>query len=94
MSHQCKVVSVPSPHLIKEPAATRERLKLALDEAEEKAHKSLAQYKFMNFGYWAAIWVHLNRVGGFHRRNPFAHYVAMAKKLRKGGEIDSERKPG
>jgi len=92
MDHQCKIKSIPSPHVIQEPAATRERLKLALDEAEEKAHKSLSQYKFMNFGYWAAIWIHLNRIGGFHRPNPFVHYVVMARKIRKGGEIDIKKR--
>lgn len=54
-----------------------------LNEAEEKAHKSLSLYKFMNFGYWAAIWTHLNRVGKFHRPNPFTDYVKLARK--KGG---------
>jgi hypothetical protein len=81
---------IPSPHVIREPAATRERLKLALNEAEEKAHKNLVRYKFMNFGYWAAIWQHLNRVGNFRRPNPFADYVKLARA--KGGEIDAKRK--
>jgi hypothetical protein len=85
MQKQCKMLP---------PAVTKELLEKELDEAEEKAHKSLAQYKFMNFGYWAAIWVHINRIGGFHRANPFIHYVVLARKIRKGGEIDSERKPG
>ena len=86
--HQCKV-SIPSPRVLNEPAAARERLKQALDEAEEKAHKNLARYKFMNFGYWAAIWAHLNRVGNFRRPNPFSVYVELARK--KGGEFDAKR---
>ena len=50
-----------------------------LDEAEAKAWDSLARYKFMMFGYWASIWVHLNRAGGFNRPNPFTGIVRLAK---------------
>ena len=32
-------------------------------EAERKAIDSLARYKFLMFGYWAGVWVHLNRIG-------------------------------
>ena len=31
------------------------------------------------FGYWAAIWVHLNRIGGFNRHNPFRFAVEGAR---------------
>lgn len=50
-----------------------------LDAAEAKAWDSLAKYKFMMFGYWAAIWVHQNRVGGFKRANPWASLVRDAR---------------
>ena len=50
-----------------------------LEEAERKAWDSLSRYKFMMFGYWAAIWVHLNRIGGFKRANPFSGLVKEAK---------------
>ena len=80
---QCQV-KLPPVNAIDEATATREQLKQALDEAEEKAHKNLARYKFMNFGYWAAIWTHLNRVGNFRRPNPFSVYVELARKKRKG----------
>ena len=63
-----------------EAVATRKRMEQDLDEAERKAHRNLAIYKFMNFGYWAAIWTHLNRVGNFHRPNPFSDYVKLARK--------------
>jgi len=79
---QCKLPDTDS--------STRKQLEQALDEAEEKAHKSLARYKFMLFGYWAAIWTHLNRVGNFHRPNPFSDYVEIARK--KGGAL-GKRKP-
>lgn len=55
------------------------RLEADLDEAEFKAWDSLARYKFQMFGYWAAIWVHLNRAGGFKRPNPFKPLVATAR---------------
>jgi len=86
---QCKL---PMPELnpVNEAIATRERMEQDLEEAERKAHKNLALYKFMNFGYWAAIWTHLNRVGNFHRRNPFSDYVKLATK--KGGEGDTKTK--
>lgn len=51
-----------------------------LDVAEQKAWDALARYKFQMFGYWAAIWVHLNRIGGFKRPNPWASLVMTARK--------------
>ena len=66
-----------------DPKILKEDLEKALDEAEEKAIKNLAIYKFNNFGYWAGIWVHLNRIGQFHRPNPFSCYVDLAKIQRK-----------
>jgi len=56
-------------------------LEMELCEAEAKAWRSLASYKFMMFGYWAAIWVHLNHIGKFKRPNPFKPYVNLALKL-------------
>ncbi|RWK12499.1 hypothetical protein [Mesorhizobium sp.] len=37
-------------------------------------------YKFQMFGYWAAIWVHLNRIGEFKRNNPWRDLVKEARK--------------
>jgi hypothetical protein len=51
-----------------------------LDLAETKAIDSLARYKFQMFGYWAAIWVHLNRISGANRSNPFKKLVLLARK--------------
>lgn len=56
-----------------------------LDEAEAKAWESLAKYKFMMFGYWAAIWVHQNRVGRFRRPNPWQSLVRQARSQIAGG---------
>jgi len=56
-------------------------LEFELNEAEAKAWRSLARYKFMMFGYWAAIWVHLNRIGNFNRPNPFHPLVDLADSI-------------
>ena len=55
------------------------RLVKELDEAERKAWASLARYKFMMFGYWAGVWVHLNRISGLRRPNPWRDLVKQAK---------------
>ena len=54
-----------------------------LELAERKAWASLSRYKFQMFGYWAAIWVHLNRIGGFKKTNPFKEIVKQAKMMRR-----------
>lgn len=48
-------------------------------EAEAKAFDSLARYKFVMFGYWAGVWVHLNKIEGKKRPNPFKGLVHMAR---------------
>lgn len=53
-----------------------------IEEAERKALDSLARYKFQMFGYWAAIWVHLNRLEGKRRASPFAELVKKAKEIK------------
>ena len=58
-----------------------------LDDAGAKAIDSLSRYKFAMFGYWAGIWVHLNRIAGANRPNPFKDLVSLAKELR-GHEYD------
>ena len=47
--------------------------------ARRKALDSLARYKFMQFGYWAAWWVHLNRIDGGNTPNPFQKLVKAAR---------------
>lgn len=56
-----------------------ERLNAEMREAEEKALDALARYKFTMFGYWAGIWVHLNRISGAKRPNPFKSVVHAAR---------------
>lgn len=62
-------------------------LEIELNEAERKAHDALGRYKFMMFGYWAAVWVHLNHIGKLKKPNPFKPYVEMALK-RRGWDYD------
>ena len=52
----------------------------ALKEAEAKAWKSLAGYKFYMFGYWAARWVQVNKDGEFRKPNPFKELVLLARR--------------
>ena len=60
-----------------------------LNEAEVRAWQSLARYKFLMFGYWAAVYVHFNKLRGMRRPNPFAQLVAIAQERVKGGESDN-----
>lgn len=53
-----------------------------MNEAVIKAWDALSRYKFWMFGYWAAIWVHLNRVSGLKKPNPFSSAVRLAKERR------------
>jgi len=50
-----------------------------MDIAEIKAWAALTDYKFMMFGYWAAIWVHINRMAGFRKPNPFKPLIDVAR---------------
>lgn len=52
------------------------------DVAERKAWESLGRYKFQMFGYWAAIWVHMNRLCPERKANPFAALVKAAREIR------------
>ena len=60
---------------------TKVKLLYEMAEAEHKAWDSLARYKFQMFGYWCAIWVHLNKIGEFKRPNPWASLVKQAKPM-------------
>ena len=62
------------------PAAIVARLVEGLDEAEHKAWNSMARYKFSQFGYWVSVWVHLNRISGLKRRNPFRKLVKVSRR--------------
>ena len=49
------------------------------DAAERKAWDALSRYKFQMFGYWAAIWVHMNRLCSEKKSNPFGDLVRNAR---------------
>ncbi|GAI70273.1 unnamed protein product [marine sediment metagenome] len=51
------------------------------EEAYKKAIDSLARYKFMMFGYWAAIWVYLNQIDAEKENNPFKGLVEKARQI-------------
>jgi hypothetical protein len=53
------------------------------EEAKTKAITNLGRYKFMNFGYWAAVWVHLNQLSGKKDPSPFRDFVDHARYLQK-----------
>ena len=58
-----------------------DRLSQEREEAAAKAIDALARYKFTMFGYWAGVWVHLNRIAGDKQENPFRVLVALARTL-------------
>jgi len=58
-------------------------IKVHKREAYESAIDSLARYKFMQFGYWAAIWVHLNQIDGDKEPNPFKELVRAARAMQR-----------
>ncbi len=60
-----------------------------LSAKETAAWDSLSTYKFIMFGYHAAIWVTLNRIHRCHQRNPFLDVVKLAKL-----KIEKIRYPG
>lgn len=49
------------------------------EEARVKAIDALSRYKFIMFGYWAAVWVTLNKLDSRPQPNPFADLVKLAK---------------
>ena len=63
-----------------------DKLDQEIQEAAAKAIDSLARYKFAMFGYWAGIWVHLNRIEGTKRPSPFKALVQAARVIREGGQ--------
>lgn len=55
------------------------RLNAKLAECERKAWDSLARYKFLMFGYWAAQWVMARGLAESKRPNPFRELVTLAR---------------
>jgi hypothetical protein len=59
-------------------------------DAEEKALVALSRSNFLMFGYWAATWVHMNKLSRIRQVDPFRDFVDLALKIRKG-EIEAGR---
>ena len=57
-----------------------------LSKAERKAWDSLSRYKFVMFGYWPGVWVHLNRISGLRRSNPWKKLVKHARTVARSVE--------
>ncbi len=60
----------------------RRKFEIEILEAERKAIDALARYKFVMFGYWAGVWVHLNRIEGHKRKSPFRPFVELARDIK------------
>ena len=58
---------------------TKRKILDELRAKETTAWDSLSKYKFIMFGYHAAIWVTLNRIHRCRQRNPFLDVVKLAK---------------
>ena len=52
-----------------------------LSAKETAAWESLSKYKFIMFGYHAAVWVTLNRIHHCRQSNPFLDAVKLAKAI-------------
>ncbi len=59
-------------------------MNLQINEAEDKAWKALAQGQLICFGYWASLWVYLNKMSQLNRRNPFGPLVELAQQMQEG----------
>ncbi len=73
-------------------AETRKNLDAEIQEAADKAIDSLARYKFVMFGYWAGIWVHLNRIDGGKRSSPFRDLVKTARAIREEAMTSAQKR--
>lgn len=71
-----------SKEMARELLKAHDKLVEELNEAEHKAIDALSRYKFNMFGYWAGIWVHLNRISGLNRPNPFKELVKKAREMK------------
>ncbi len=63
------------------------RLRVLKQELLENAIDSLSRYKFMMFGYYAAVWVNLNAIDTQQESNPFRELVEKAREMRINLEI-------
>tara|TARA_R110000824_G_scaffold135553_2_gene298879 strand:+ start:6269 stop:6559 length:291 start_codon:yes stop_codon:yes gene_type:complete len=59
-----------------------------MEEARAKAIDSLGRYKFSMFGYWSAIWVHLNKISGLKKPSPFKDLVHCARAMEEETDLE------
>ena len=62
-----------------------------INEAKHKAINNLARYKFMNFGYWCAIFIYLNKLQDKPTPNPFTAFVKLARRMLINTHPDPEK---
>ena len=55
------------------------QIRWEMADTTRKAWDSLGRYKFVMFGYWAGVWVHLNRMLPTPDANPFRDLVKQAR---------------
>ena len=72
-------MSKPRPVLIDGTDEQISMLRYEMTDATYKAWDSLGRYKFVMFGYWAGVWVHLNRMLPEPEPNPFKELVHTAR---------------
>ena len=63
------------------------------DAAERDARDALGRYKFVMFGYWCGIRVHLNRLCATPKPNPWRELVAAVRRHRRRRDEDCTTQP-
>ena len=84
----------PIRHDLQHHPASHDRLTGERDAAERHAWDALGRYKFVMFGYWCGIWVHLNRICATTKPNPWRELVAAARRHRRRQHEDCTTQPG
>lgn len=77
--HLPKASKIPS----KTPYNLTPLPELNRDLAYTRAIDSLSRYKFMMFGYWAALWVIFNQMSPTKKPNPFSTLVQLARSIKR-----------
>ena len=84
----------PRRHDLQHQHASHDRLTRERDAAERHAWDALGRYKFVMFGYWCGVWVHLNRLCATQKPNPWRDLVAAARRHRRRHDEDRTTQPG
>ena len=70
-----------STHAGGQRPAAASRIERERAEAERMAWTALGRYKFVLFGYWCGIWVHLNRIADTQLPNPWTGLVGFSEEV-------------